>query len=152
MVVIMVQTHCRGRAPEGRGSPRKSGILPALREDRESKYSKNITNEASMSLKTRKGAPKTNLKQSENEGELAAQCAPFAVNSRFLAPHTSCQGFPTGNPVEFETARVRQTRSVARKYENRGNEAKKWLKTKDITFFDGANYARFVRKFALMGR
>jgi len=31
---------------------------------------------------------------------------------------------------------------------NRGNEAKKWLKTKDITFFSGANRAHFTRKFA----
>jgi len=29
-----------------------------------------------------------------------------------------------------------------------GNEAKKWLKTKDITFFKGANYVRFARQFA----
>jgi len=32
--------------------------------------------------------------------------------------------------------------------QNRGNEAKKWLKTKDITFFSDANYARFAHKFA----
>jgi hypothetical protein len=31
---------------------------------------------------------------------------------------------------------------------NRGNEAKKWLKTKDMTFFNGANYAHFARNFA----
>jgi hypothetical protein len=29
---------------------------------------------------------------------------------------------------------------------NSGNEAKKWLKTKDITFLNAANYARFARK------
>jgi hypothetical protein len=29
---------------------------------------------------------------------------------------------------------------------NSGNEAKKWLKTKDITFLDAANYACFARK------
>ena len=32
------------------------------------------------------------------------------------------------------------------KYENRGNEAKKCLKTKDLTFFDAAILARFTRK------
>jgi len=32
------------------------------------------------------------------------------------------------------------------KYENRGNEAKKCLKTKDLTFFDAAILARFARK------
>jgi hypothetical protein len=35
---------------------------------------------------------------------------------------------------------------------NRGNEAKNWLKTKDITFFDGADYARFAHSFAPIGR
>ena len=37
------------------------------------------------------------------------------------------------------------------KMKNRGNEAKKWLKTKDITFFKGANDARFARKSAQIG-
>jgi hypothetical protein len=35
-----------------------------------------------------------------------------------------------------------------RKMENSGNEAKKWLKTKDITFLNAANYARFGRHLA----
>jgi len=34
------------------------------------------------------------------------------------------------------------------KTENRGNEAKKWLKTKDITFLICANDAHFARNFA----
>jgi hypothetical protein len=34
------------------------------------------------------------------------------------------------------------------KMKNSGNEAKKYLKTKDITFLKAANYARFARKFA----
>jgi len=32
--------------------------------------------------------------------------------------------------------------------QNSGNEAKKWLKTKDITFFKCANLVRFAHKFA----
>jgi len=40
------------------------------------------------------------------------------------------------------------TQGTARKYENRGNETKNYLKTKDITFFNAANYARFVLEFA----
>jgi len=36
--------------------------------------------------------------------------------------------------------------------QNRGNEAKKWLKTKDMTFFSDANYAYFARNFAQMSR
>jgi len=34
------------------------------------------------------------------------------------------------------------------KMENSGNEAKKYLKTNDITFFSGADYARFTCKIA----
>jgi len=37
---------------------------------------------------------------------------------------------------------------IARKYKNRGNEAKKYLKKKDITFLNDAKYARFACKFA----
>ena len=35
---------------------------------------------------------------------------------------------------------------TAREYENRGNKAKEYLKTKDITFLKVANIACFVRK------
>ena len=35
---------------------------------------------------------------------------------------------------------------------NSGNEAKKYLKTKHITFFSGANYARFACKLAQITR
>jgi hypothetical protein len=38
--------------------------------------------------------------------------------------------------------------SESEKMKNRGNEAKKRLKTKDITFLKGAKNARFARKFA----
>jgi len=34
------------------------------------------------------------------------------------------------------------------KMKNSGNEAKEYLKTKDITFFDGAKYVSFARKSA----
>jgi len=38
----------------------------------------------------------------------------------------------------------------ARKYKNSGNEAKKYLKTKDITFLHGANDVRFARRLTLI--
>jgi len=41
------------------------------------------------------------------------------------------------------TRRVR-----VRKYKNRGNEAKKYLKTKEVTFWNVANDAHFRRQFA----
>jgi len=37
---------------------------------------------------------------------------------------------------------------MLRKMKNRGNEAKGYLKTKDITFLNAANWARFARKLA----
>jgi hypothetical protein len=43
-------------------------------------------------------------------------------------------------------------RKGARIYKNRGNEAKKYLKTKDITLLSAANCAHFARKFAQFGR
>ena len=33
-------------------------------------------------------------------------------------------------------------------YRNSGNEAKKYLKTKEVTLFSAVNYARFVSRFA----
>jgi hypothetical protein len=36
--------------------------------------------------------------------------------------------------------------------ENSGNEAKKWLKLKDITSSNAVNYARFGRKLTPIGR
>jgi hypothetical protein len=36
------------------------------------------------------------------------------------------------------------------KMKNSGNEAKKYLKTKHITFLNGANYAQFTHKLAQM--
>jgi hypothetical protein len=46
--------------------------------------------------------------------------------------------------------RVEKTGSY-KKLKNSGNEAKKYLKTKHITFLNAANYARFVRKLAQIG-
>jgi hypothetical protein len=37
-------------------------------------------------------------------------------------------------------------RRELRKMKNSGNEAKKYLKTKHITFFDAANYACFAHQ------
>jgi hypothetical protein len=45
-------------------------------------------------------------------------------------------------------ARTWETRRIARKYKNSGNEAKEYLKTKDIVFFDAAYFAPLVRGLA----
>jgi len=53
----------------------------------------------------------------------------------FSATHPSGAGFRSSLGM---TARG--------KYKNSGNEAKNWLKTKDIIFLNAANYARFARQ------
>ena len=58
----------------------------------------------------------------------------------FLCPAAFAY-FATGSPASGENR-------DSEKMKNRGNEAKKWLKRKDITFFIGPNYAHFARKFA----
>jgi hypothetical protein len=40
---------------------------------------------------------------------------------------------------------------MLRKMKNSGNEAKKYLKTKAVTFLNAANYARFARNSAQIG-
>ncbi len=45
-----------------------------------------------------------------------------------------------------EIVRLGQIRRIASKYKNSGNEAKKCLKTKEITVLNGANYARFAHE------
>ena len=57
-----------------------------------------------------------------------------------------------GNSPGFENVRLWEVWDSGTKYKNSGNEAKKYLKTKDITFFSGANDARFAHKFAQFGR
>jgi hypothetical protein len=44
--------------------------------------------------------------------------------------------------------RRREQSRELRKMENSGNEAKKWLKTKENLFLYAADYARFARKLA----
>jgi hypothetical protein len=74
-----------------------------------------------------------------------------ALNAQFELFHTA--HVPAGD----WNGRIQQGsklpgRGSARKYKNSGNEAKKSLKTKDITFFDAANCAHFTRKFAQIER
>jgi len=40
--------------------------------------------------------------------------------------------------------------STIQKMENSGNEAKKYLKTKEVAILDAANYASFARKLTAL--
>jgi hypothetical protein len=51
-----------------------------------------------------------------------------------------------GDAAGFEIVRTGGIWRIARKHNNSGNEAKKYLKTKEITFLKAATYARFVHR------
>jgi hypothetical protein len=57
-------------------------------------------------------------------------------------------GLERGNAAWLEAAWLAEIRRRGRKYKNSGNEAKKWLKRKDITFLSATNRARIARRFA----
>ena len=88
------------------------------------------------------------LKRTQNEpqlnAEMGASCVEFELSdtSHDLAKAANRKRDRGHN---LAGAGIQRT---ARKYENGGNEAKEYLKTKDITFFNAADYARFVREFA----
>jgi len=52
---------------------------------------------------------------------------------------------PLGEPA---TVPAKQETSFLQKMENSGNEAKKWLKTKDVALFSDAQFAHFACKSA----
>ena len=134
MTVVILGTHCRRRAPKARPSPRQSGMLPAFGKTESRNEQKGNSIKASMSLKTNDGLPKTNSKRTENQGELAAQCALYKRNSAFLTPRASCRWARRRNTVGFESAGAREIRRIVRKYKNSGNELNKLFRIKDIHF------------------
>ena len=74
-----------------------------------------------------------------------------ALNAQFEPFDTSYVPVGTWNGGMRQGSKFPGTES-ARKYKNSGNEAKKYLKTKDITFLDSANRSHFTRKFAQIER
>ena len=88
------------------------------------------------------------LKRTQNEPQLSAEMDALKAelqlcnNLHVLAPASVGERARSGNSWEREIQRT------ARKHENRGNEAKKCLKTKDLTIFNGANSAHFARNLS----
>ncbi len=79
------------------------------------------------------------LKRTQIEPQLSVEARALRVQFEFSST----------SPVLTEASNGKEvggTRKIVREYENRGNEAKKYLKTKDITFLSAANSACFVRK------
>jgi hypothetical protein len=59
------------------------------------------------------------------------------THCRSQAPGSTGRKGVRSGPGELESGEIQ-------KMKNSGNEAKKYLKTKDLTFFNTANFARFV--------
>ena len=70
---------------------------------------------------------------------------PVIAYFRGFAGGTLSQTSPGRTDVPGKTGPSR-VRSALRKMKNSGNDANEYLKTKEITFFNDANYARFARK------
>jgi hypothetical protein len=78
-----------------------------------------------------------------------------ASNAQFDLFHTAhalSGGWSGGIASERGIAWAAEIRRRARNYKNSGNEAKKSLKTNDITFLLAANYAQLTRRFAPIER
>jgi hypothetical protein len=119
--------------------------VPELATARNWKQTKNDTIEANMFLKTKGSTSKTNLKRTPIECEMRALNAHFKLFDNAHAPAGDWNGgTPQGSKLPG--------RGSAQKYKNSGNEAKKYLKTNDITFFVAANCAHFTRKSAQIER
>ena len=132
------------------------GRLPSLvKEGLQVVASENIritTSEASMLLKTRKpnsikccNEPKTKQLRASND-------QPKRKNPAFLRAPALAVGFLCRRPLaRFEDESAWGTPRNAEKYKNSGNEAKEYLKTKDLTFLNAAKDAHFARKSTQIG-
>jgi len=108
---------------------------PATEENRGPGKTKNSTIEASMLLKTKKGMSRTKLKRTQNELQLSAQMREIEPKFElFDNAHVGAGNWIVGEVAGTEITRLVETRGTSREHKNSGNKAKKWLKTKHITF------------------
>jgi hypothetical protein len=127
-------------------------MVRAMRGKGASNKNKNSTSEAVMFLKTKEVIFCLVQKRTQNEANLERQMRVSSTKSGFLETSPKCLvRFSAKHPAR---ARFLSALGMAArgKTQNSGNEAKKWLKTKDITFFNGANYAHFAHKLAQIVR
>ncbi len=124
-------------------------MVAALAGTGSCKKYKNSTIEASMSLKIKEGSCKTEQNEPENnpkrtqfECEMRAIDAQFEISYIARVPAGYSGG---GTRLGPETDGSGNGLGSARKYKKSGNEAKKYLKTKDITFSNAENSAHFIR-------
>jgi len=143
--VVILWTHCRGQAAE-REEKRNS---PVTEENRGPEKTKNSTIEASMLLKTKKCMSRTKLKRTQNEPQLSAQMREIEPNFELIdIARVGAGVWTVGDGAGTEITRLVETQGSAREYNNSGNEAKKCVKTKHITFLSAANQAPLARQSA----
>jgi hypothetical protein len=80
------------------------------------------------------------LKRTQNELQLSAEMRALRVEFEFSSTSQVLAEASNGKDGRGRNRPVGGIQRTARKYENRGNEAKKCLKTNDITFLKVANY------------
>jgi hypothetical protein len=85
------------------------------------------------------------LKLTQNEPQLNAEMGALCLECELHATSHDLAGATNRKFDRVRSLPGEGIQRTARKYENRGNEAKEYLKTKDITFSNVANSARFVR-------
>jgi hypothetical protein len=101
-----------------------------------------------MSLKTKGDASETKPRQPQNEAKLSVEMRALSAECALCdGLHVLARASIAENG-RFEIAPKRGIQRATGNYKNRGNEAKEYLKTKDITFLNGSNLARFARKLA----
>jgi len=88
------------------------------------------------------------LKRTQNEPQLSAKMRALRAEFEFSSTSQVLAEASNGKEDGGRNRPVGGIQRSAREYENRGNEAKKCLKTKGITFLKVADFACFVRKLA----
>jgi len=99
-------------------------------------------------LKTKEDTSETKLGQPQNEPQLSVEMRALKAVYELCNNLHVLAWASIGECGRFEIAPKTEIQRAVGNYENRGNEAKEYLKTKDITFLNGANLERFARKLA----
>ncbi len=124
----------------------KSGVVQASQGKLGFENNKKNTIEANMLLKTKRACAKRTQNEPPNEPHLSAKMRESRVEFEFSGTSQVLAEASNGKDARGGNRPVGALQKIVRKYENRGNKAKKCLKTKDITFLKVANFACFVRK------
>ena len=86
------------------------------------------------------------LKRTQNEPQLCVEMRALKAEFELCNNLHVLARASISDSGRSEIARESQFQRTAGKYENRGNEAKKCLKTKEVTSFNAANFAPFACK------